>query len=258
LEGTFIPSGEGHGNDVEDLLEKAYSKDRENASRQLSRRKTRLIAVILGLVAVSILLLFGYAHALKQWPVLEPKTWYLPFFLSALFSLYLVIRSYLYLKNSRNVVLFFFGIVVALALAIWNVEVLRVTAQGGLYSHSNELWFPDNTYEMLIGFEVNQVRGFGDSVQPYQSVPVEQYKKFFRASPRSEWERYFRIYLDPAELNEVNVVNIDDTMVRVCRRMQETRVARWNEFQELYNKPTFGFRLLKLCVSPYKLLLSNI
>jgi hypothetical protein len=155
-------------------------------------------------------------------------------------------------------VLFFFGIVVALAVAIWNVEVLRVTAQGGLYSPSNELWFPDNTYEMLIGFEVNQVRGFGDSVLPSQSVPVEQYKKFFRAIPRSEWERYFRIYLDPAELNEVNVVNIDDTMVRVCRRMQETRVARWNEFQELYNKPTFGFRILKFCVSPYKLLLSNI
>jgi hypothetical protein len=65
-EGTFIPSGEGHGNDVEDFLEKAYSKDRENASRQRSRRKTRLIAVVLGLVAVSILLLFGYAHALKQ------------------------------------------------------------------------------------------------------------------------------------------------------------------------------------------------
>lgn len=257
-EGTYIPSGEGHGNDVEDFLEEAYCTDRENASRERRRRKIKLVAVILGLVAISITVLLGYAHTIKQWPVLEPRTWYLPFILSVLVSLYLVIRSYLYLKHSRSVVLFAFGIIAALAIAIWNAEVLRVAALDDEFSPSNALWLPDDRYEMLIAYEVNHARGLGAGVQPYQSVTVEQYKKLFRAIPRSEWESYFQVYLDPTELEKVTIVNIDDTMVRVCGRMQEARVAAWDEFQELYNNPTLGFRLVKLGVSPYKLLLSHI
>lgn len=257
-EGTYIPAGEGQGNDVEDFLEEAYSTDRENTQRQRSRQKAKLVGVVLGLVIASVLLLLGYSHALQQWPVLEPRTWYLPFVLSVLLSLYLLIRSYVFLKDSRSVVLFAFGIVAALAIAIWNAEVLRVTAQDDEYSPSNALWLPDNTHEMLIAFEMNRVRGLGATVQPYQSVTVDQYKKLFRAIPRSEWEVYFRIYLEPAELEKVNLVNVDDTMVRVCGRMQEARVAAWNEFQELYNNPTLGFRLVKLGVSPYKLILSYL
>lgn len=257
-DGTYIPIGEGQGNDVEDFLEEAYCTDRETTQRKHRRRKFQLIGVLLGLVTLSVVLLFGYAHVLKQWPVLEPKTWYSPFLLSTLLSLYMVIRGYFYLKYSRSVVLFSFGIAAAIAVGMWNAEVLRVTAQADVYSPSNILWQPDKAHEMLIAYEVNRARGLGASVKPYKAVTPEQYNAQFRAVPRSEWKDFFQVYLSADELEQVTVANIDDTMILVSGRMQEARVAAWDEFQELYNSPTFGFRLLKLGVSPYKLLMGNI
>ena len=255
---TYIPSGEGHDNDVEDYLEEAYCADKETNRLKQRRQKIQLIGVLLGLVTLSVVLLFGYAHALKQWPMLEPKTWYLPFVLSALLSLYMIVRGYLYLKHSRSVALFSFGIAAAIALAIWNAEVLRVTAQADVYSPSNIFWQPENVHEMLIAYEVNRARGLPPTVQPYKSAPLEQYKAEFRAIPRTEWKDYFSAYLSADELEKVTIMNIDDTMIRVSGRMQEARAAVWDEFLELYNSPTLGFRLQKLGVSPYKLLLGNI
>lgn len=218
-DGTYIPTGEGQGNDVEDYLEEAYCADKETNRLKQRRQKVQLISVLLGLVTLSVVLLLGYAHVLKQWPMLEPKTWYLPFCLSALLSLYLVLRGYLYLNRTKNVTLFSFGFAAAIAVGVWNAEVLRVTAQPDIYSPSNILWQPEKVHEMLIAYEVNRARGLGATVQPYKAVTLEQYKAQFRALPRSEWKDYFRAHLSAEELEEVTIANIDDTMILVSGRM---------------------------------------
>ena len=248
---TPKPADESEKITVHELLDEAYAPDREKARRVKNIQLSKNITFLLGLVTLAVVFTFGYAHSWNQWPIVQPMSWYAPFIISLAVSLYMVIRGIYIFKSVGKVSMLVTGITLAGALSYVNIVVLGVTAQSDHYAPDNCLWEAEDSLEMLLAYEINACRGWGQSPNVYTSISMNQYKEVFRALPRTEWKPYFKKHLTSEELQKTTSINIDERMRLVASRMQEARANKWNEFNTQYEELPIELRMKRWLILPY-------
>lgn len=234
---------------VEQILEDAYAPDHKRLKRATQLKCLTSISIVAALFALSAYLTYAYAHVWKQWPQLEPTSWYLPFVISVVTSVAALVKSYQFLTKRHSISLMLTGICIAGGLASWNVNVLYVAAQTGTSATGQGAWEPKNMTEALIAYEFNTCRGISPST--YTSVSISRYQSMFKEMPRNQWKPYFQLYLSPHEFNNVNAINMDRNMQTVAKRMQARRSAQWTEFEALYKSPSLLFMIQQWALYPY-------
>ncbi|MGJ8649628.1 MAG: hypothetical protein ACSHX4_04655 [Opitutaceae bacterium] len=236
---------------VEQILEAAYAPDRERSKWAKRNKRIVTISILLAVMLLSTFLTFGYAHLWQKWPLLQPVSWYIPFILSVVISVYFCIKAYALFSKERSHSLAITGICAALGLAYWNVTVLDYTTHPEARAPTNCFWEPQDMSEMLLAYELNACRGWSTNTATYKDISLEDYRTAFHALPVPEWKSYFKTYLSADELSKVTTININKNMNVVAERMQQRRTEIWTEFDELYKKPPFLLKLKQLALAPY-------
>ncbi|MEN8660924.1 MAG: hypothetical protein ABF330_00350 [Lentimonas sp.] len=245
------PSKQSDNIEVKHMLDVAYAPDKERTRQSNRTRRIWKVNLTLGAIALSTCLIFAYAHVWQKWPLLETATWYLPFLVSLLVSLYACYKAVSMFNEERNYAMTVTGICIAGALTYWNALVLDVTAQPDIYAPNSILWEADSDTEKLLAYEINSCRGWGTTPGPYIQVNIENYKSTFRALPRDEWKQYFNLHLSEEDLSKTTTINIDEKMRLVSEQMLRKRVQVWNNFDAQYREPNYLFKLKRALVLPY-------
>lgn len=234
---------------VDDMLESAHGAEERAFRRRRIIRSFKHFTLKTSLAVSFFAGTLVYAHSFAAIPVLEPTTWYLPFFLSAAFSSWLCFQSARFWAQTYQF-LAIFGIALAGILIYWNIHVLKYAVSDNQNPHSR-LTVPARVQDLYFSGEFDALRGIPKSQSAYARISAEDYRRVFYALPRDQWRAYFQRYLSDSEMKAVSVANIDEKMHEVARRLAQKRDESLDEMEAQINDPTFALQFQQLLLKPY-------
>ena len=171
--------------EVTKLLDDAYAPEEKRRQKSILATRIRKLSLILAASALSIFLMYAYAHIWQKWPLLDEVTWYIPFVASIFIALFACAKAFSILSKERSYIMAATGLCIAGALTYWNAIVLEVAAQPEHYAPDNLFWESEDELERLLAYEINACRGWSLSPAPYVQISEDTYKKAFRFGPHS-------------------------------------------------------------------------
>lgn len=242
---------------TEDMLASAYGAEKKRLRRQAAIRWLKRVAIRIVLILVIFAASLFYAHRIEEIPVLRPFSWYLPFLLSAALTAWFGIQSAKFWDQAYQL-LAVFGIAFAGALIFWNIHVLGYAASEKQNRPSIRLSVPESVHDLYFTGEFDALRGIPKKKSAYARIPSDAYRRAFYAIPREEWRGHFQRYLSAAEMDTVNVTNIDAMMHEVARRIALARDKRLDRMEALIEESSLNFKIQQALLRPYTWLIEYL
>ncbi len=242
---------------IDDILEHAYGAEKKALKRKHLKKRLKHFSTRCLMVALCFAGTLIYAHGHVGIPVLKPVIWYLPFFFSAVLSTWFYFQSARYWDQAYQL-LAIFGLIVAGALIYWNVHVLNFAASSRQKELSARLSVPENVAELYFTGEFDALHGVPVSQSAYARITPADCRRIFNAMPRDAWRGHFQRYLTAAEMDEINLANIDETLDEVTRRIVKKREQSLDRLEAEIQNPSLKFRSQQLMLRPYTWIISYL